>query len=688
MILRPLVAGLLVAFAALAPTAHAGLGGIRLLTGPGEPLFAEVTLDPEQGLENPFVALASRERYSTLSPYSDKAAQLQIRTVEVAPNQYMVRITGPALTAGEMLNFALELSWPSGKVVREYRVNGGSSAPAQAPKKDDASAALAERHPLIDDPGGLAFGEARLLSALGLPVRAEVELLGDWPASLASDAFQLSAFNDPALATARIDIHQRKGRHWLSIRSEQALTASRLHFTVTSQLRDEVVRRDFTLRAAHRGAYLAKVTPTAFKGSYKVQPGDSLSAIAYRFAAGKPVAKVAQDIHAANPQAFAGGNPNRLFAGAVLKVPEVAAAAVGQDAETVSSPPPVAGAASVSPPVSAPVTATAPTPNASAATATKSAASPSVVVKPLASAPAAASPVEASAPQSSAAEQEKMAQLKAAQQRLAWLESEINRLSAQASQPRQNIPLRQDQPAASESLPEASFLDENLTQWVLYGVGGLSVASLLAWLLVKHRRRRPVATPSQSRAGMGPVTISASLGPDEQPLVQPIADDINLQAIDVLAEADVLMAYGRFDAAEQLLRESLGNEPEREDLRMKLLDLIARKGNKQEFESVALDLLAVFGPDSALWKRVLQLGGSLDPENPLYRPSPDQPEHFAMATPPAVDLGDFSPDGDDKLPLSKQVDNADAAQDLARLYREMGDTETADALLREAGVKP
>jgi len=311
-----------------------------------------------------------------------------------------------------------------------------------------------------------------------------------------------------------------------------------------------------------------------------------------------------------------------------------------------------------------------------------------VVVKPLASAPSAAAPEAASAPQSSAEAQEKMAQLKAAQQRLAWLESEINRLSAQTSQPRQSIPLRQDQPAASETLPEASFLDENLTQWVLYGVGGMSVASLLAWLLVKQRRRRQVATPSQSRAGMGPVTISASLGPDEQPLVQPIADDINLQAIDVLAEADVLMAYGRFDAAEQLLRESLSNEPEREDLRMKLLDLIARKGNKQEFESVALDLLAVFGPDSALWKRVLQLGRSLDPDNPLYRPSPDQPEHFAMATPPAVDLGDFSPDGDDKLPLSKQVDNADAAQDLARLYREMGDTETADALLREAGVKP
>jgi len=87
--LRPLVAGLALAFAAASPLALAGLGGIRLLAGPGEPFYAEVTLDPEQGLENPFVSLASRERYSTLAPYSDKASQLQIRTVEVAPQQYL-----------------------------------------------------------------------------------------------------------------------------------------------------------------------------------------------------------------------------------------------------------------------------------------------------------------------------------------------------------------------------------------------------------------------------------------------------------------------------------------------------------------------------------------------------------------------------------------------------------------------
>lgn len=661
MTLRPLVAGLAIAFAAASPWAQAGLGGIRLLAGPGEPFYAEVTLDPEQGLENPFVSLASRERYSTLAPYSDKASQLQIRTVEVAPQQYLVRITGPALAPGEPFNFALELSWPSGKVVREYRISGGAPAPGPSGKKEDSSAALSERHPLIDEPGVLAFGEGRLLSARGLPMRAEIELLGDWPATISAASFAVLS-DDNALGQPKLVLHQRKGRQWLSISSSIPLQQARIAFGLEARHEGAVIQRGFVFAVPQRGVYLSKlpVRPAMeMSGQYRVQAGDTLSGLARRFAQGKAVAQTENALYAANPKAFFRGDRNRLFAGAMLSVPGQAKPEPAVVVQTAAKPEALAK------PVPAP-----------------QAASASVAEAPEASAAHAGQP--ASAPLASAEEQQKLAQLKAAQQRLDWLEAEINRLSA--NPPKATIAHRPDVPAAQDE----AFLDENLTQWVLYGVGGLSVASLLAWLLVKRRRTasRPLPQVSRQRSAMGPVTISASLGPDEQPLVQPIADDINLQAIDVLAEADVLMAYGRFDAAEQLLRESLANEPDREDLRMKLLDLIARKGNRQEFESVALDLLAVFGPASGLWKRVLQLGGALDPENPLYRPTPDTQEHFVLDAPrPPVDLGNFAPEPDEMVPLSRQVDNVEAAQDLARLYREMGDTETADALLREAGIK-
>ncbi|MDC7717807.1 LysM peptidoglycan-binding domain-containing protein [Vogesella sp. DC21W] len=623
-----------------------------------------MSLDPEQGLENPFVALASRERYSTLAPYSDKASQLQIRTIEVAPQQYLVRLTGPALAAGEAFNFALELSWPSGKVVREYRVSGGAPVPGQPGKKEDSSAALAERHPLIDEPGGLAFGEGRLLSARGLPMRAEIELLGDWPATISAASFTLSS-DENALDKPKLVLHQRKGRQWLAVSSSLPLQQTRVAFNLEARHDGAVIQRGFVFTVPQRGVYLGKlpakpaVQAMAMRGQYRVQPGDTLSGLARRFAHDQPVSQAENALYAANPAAFAHGDRNRLFAGAVLNVPEVAAPASAVAANAAE------GSDAVAKPLPA-----------------KLAASAVAATPPESSAVLAEQP--ASAAVASAEEQQKLAQLKAAQQRLDWLEAEINRLSA--NPPKATIAHRPDVPAAKDE----AFLDENLTQWVLYGVGGLSVASLLAWLLVKRRRAaaKPQPQVSRQRSAMGPVTISASLGPDEQPLVQPIADDINLQAIDVLAEADVLMAYGRFDAAEQLLRESLANEPDREDLRMKLLDLIARKGNRREFESVALDLLAVFGPASGLWKRVLQLGAALDPENPLYRPAPDAQEHFVLDAPrPSVDLGTFAPESEEVVPLSRQVDNAEAAQDLARLYREMGDTETAEALLREAGIK-
>lgn len=658
--MRPLVAGLAIAFSAVSPWVMAGLGGLRQLAAPGEPFYAEVVLEPEPGLENPFVTLAPRERYASLAPYSDKATQLQVRTVEVAPQQYMVRIAGPVLAPGEALNFALELSWPSGKVVREYRVSGGQPLPLPAGKKDDSSAALGERHPLIDEPGMPAFGEGRLLSARGLPMRAEVELLGDWPAALAAASFSLHQPSDEALAGARFTIHQRKGRHWLSIRTDAPLQQARVMFELQARHHDEVIQRGFTFIVPQRGAFVAKQVQRSdlpLAGQYRVRPGDTLFGLARHFARGRPLNQVADQLFAANPAAFHQGNRDRLFAGAVLQVPTETAA---------------------------PVTASAPL-----ATPAPELAAPAAAVAAAASEPLAQAPQAASAPAAalSAEEISKLAQLKAAQQRLAWLEAEIGRLSAQP----QRLTLMRREEEASQAAEDAGFLDDNLTRWVLYGTGGLSVGSLLVWLLLKRRRQAAASAVPPARNDMAPFTISATLGPDRQPLAEPIVDDISLQNIDVLAEADVLMAYGRFDAAEQLLRESMASEPAREDLRLKLLDLVARKGNREEFEAIALDMLALFGPHSGLWKRVQQQGFALDPANPLYRPTPEPQAAFALqgagqalsATPATL----REPEPEPAVVLSSQADGPQAAQELAKLYREMGDSETADALLRDAGIQ-
>lgn len=675
--LRPLIASLLFAFSVGAP-AWAGLGALRVLSSADEAFYAEIPVEPEPGLISPNAILAPPERYSMLGPYSAASAQLAIKTREVSPGNFMVSISGPVLARDENFHFALELSWASGRVVREYHIPAGSRLPHAPDKKSPAPLAPPSEKPtLMSGAEGLSLGDGRLLSARGVPLRAQFELLGDWPQSH-TIASQFSLAQVEGLAAPEhhhFDVRQRKGRLWLHVSGTQPVTAPHIAFDVQAQLDGVSVVRHFSFfvpKANKR--HLSRMSPaspaTTAKG-YRIKAGDTLSRLAQRYG-GAAIHPWMDEVFARNAHAFAHGDRNLLFAGAWLVFPDAlppAATTFAANVEAPAAPPPPSVAASA-PPVT-PAHATA--------------ASVPVAAK------AAAMPVEDSLIHQ---------RLKDAQQRMQWLESEINRLTAQPA----------TQHAASAALPasagESAFLDENLTEWLLTGVGGLSVASLLAWIL--WRRRRQEQVPAVSMVTLAPaVTVSEVLPVGERPLPQPVAGDINIDVIDAVAEADVLMAYGRTDAAEALLRKALHAEPAREDLRMKLLDLVARKGNKGAFEEVALDVLAMFGPASGLWGRVQQLGEALDPENPLYlsgkrppgtpfvldssRPDPLpavylSDDQLALMAPLPPAAADFSANDQRVISVASALPQGANIEELARLYREMGDSETADTLLRDAGL--
>ena len=76
-----------------------------------------------------------------------------------------------------------------------------------------------------------------------------------------------------------------------------------------------------------------------------------------------------------------------------------------------------------------------------------------------------------------------------------------------------------------------------------------------------------------------------------------IADDtmssesaVNLDQGDPLAEADFHMAYGLYDQAADLVRIALEREPDRRDLRLKLLEIYFVWGNKDAFLQTAKEL--------------------------------------------------------------------------------------------------
>jgi pilus assembly protein FimV len=79
------------------------------------------------------------------------------------------------------------------------------------------------------------------------------------------------------------------------------------------------------------------------------------------------------------------------------------------------------------------------------------------------------------------------------------------------------------------------------------------------------------------------------------------------------------MAYGRDAQAEEILKEAIGKNPDRHEIRVKLLEIYAARRNTSAFESVAGELYAALGSKpSPLWDKACEMGRSIDPTNPLY----------------------------------------------------------------------
>ena len=94
---------------------------------------------------------------------------------------------------------------------------------------------------------------------------------------------------------------------------------------------------------------------------------------------------------------------------------------------------------------------------------------------------------------------------------------------------------------------------------------------------------------------------------------------VNLDQGDPLAEADFHMAYGLYDQAADLIRIAIGREPERRDLKLKLLEVFFVWGNKEQFLQTARELAgnrAEAAPGE--WEKIVIMGKQLAPEDPLF----------------------------------------------------------------------
>jgi pilus assembly protein FimV len=94
---------------------------------------------------------------------------------------------------------------------------------------------------------------------------------------------------------------------------------------------------------------------------------------------------------------------------------------------------------------------------------------------------------------------------------------------------------------------------------------------------------------------------------------------INLDQGDPLAEADFHMAYGLYDQAADLIRIAINREPNRRDLKLKLLEVFFVWGNKEQFLQAARELAATRSEAApGEWEKIVIMGKQLAPDDPLF----------------------------------------------------------------------
>jgi pilus assembly protein FimV len=181
------------------------------------------------------------------------------------------------------------------------------------------------------------------------------------------------------------------------------------------------------------------------------------------------------------------------------------------------------------------------------------------------------------------------------------------------------------------------FIDQLLGNPLWLGAGG-AVLALLAFLGL--RRKRGVETEFQESilqaAQEGSEAASDSEMVAAEPVsTQPVTSESSLLSefavsdmgsikndgeADPLAEADVYLAYGRFQQAEDLIKDALVNDPEREDLNLKLLEVFLAGRNQSAFDEHAQGILArLENSEDPVWEKVAEMGRELSPDNPMYQ---------------------------------------------------------------------
>lgn len=216
-----------------------------------------------------------------------------------------------------------------------------------------------------------------------------------------------------------------------------------------------------------------------------------------------------------------------------------------------------------------------------------------------------------------------------------------------------------------------AFLDELLQNPMFLPAAGAGAAGLLLLLLLLRRKSRtqPEADPAAPLAASDVLTDT-----QQEPLVEGLDDDLLSTDLDIdsatdfsgttsqdaLTEAEDHINFGRFSQAAQVLLNAIDQEPQREDLRIKLLEVYADLEDQHSFVDQFEELVA--------------MGTAEDKLNSLRQRYP----HFLTAAPLAGDLADL-PDIEGLPGLEDQPDDSLQDEDFPDLDELFGQSSTEES---------
>lgn len=156
----------------------------------------------------------------------------------------------------------------------------------------------------------------------------------------------------------------------------------------------------------------------------------------------------------------------------------------------------------------------------------------------------------------------------------------------------------------------ASMVDDLLANPMLLGIvaaGGLLALLVLLMIISRRKAQKESEQVDDSLEPDNGFAAEAEL-PDDS--FAGLDDDLDLggdqadiasearttpQTTDVLGEADIYIAYGRFNQAAELLQGAINDEPERSDLQLKLMEVYAEMGDRDGYARQQEELRAMGG---------------------------------------------------------------------------------------------